>query len=489
MPSSFQLLRSVALLGALSGTVAQLMVSYHNNNKKFFHPTTSSSFQLVKLGNVNVTFLDKTNLLGYDGQDMAQLGKYRVETRLGMITHCNSANFNDVDGIIGFGWANQNRSAAILKTLTTKSRPHWDIVQREDFVPMPRKFAFTADESIGELQLGGYEPDSVAEPMQMFPMAGYAYGVNVTSIKFGNVELLDFTNNHKAYVGEFDSGTTCLLIPNSTVNGTFKRNPFEVLLNEQNKGGTFPLVYTIGGKTFEIAYEECVEPADTAMILGDPWFRKWIVLHDLVDLKDKKMGLALRNPSYKLGIETDSSATLSERSQYRASKGRSQELAEFNPLSKVRAHRRITTAKSALTMGLYQGQAVDKVALESQSRVTYNIKLSIGTPPQPLQVIFDTGSFMLAVFADPAPEGMKPILDAQVGSYEGSESTWGQISQELSWRIRGLNRTALIGANLIFIALIVGAVFSLMNRRRSQDKYQELHQLEEMGVESDGWTE
>ena len=78
------------------------MGPYHNNKKKFFKPTDSSTFKLVKLGNVNVTFLDKTNLLGYDGQDMAKLGKYSVETRLGMITHCNSANFNDVDGIIGF---------------------------------------------------------------------------------------------------------------------------------------------------------------------------------------------------------------------------------------------------------------------------------------------------------------------------------------------------------------------------------------------------
>jgi hypothetical protein len=53
-----------------------------------------------------------------------------------MITHCNSANFNDVDGIIGFGWANQNRSAAILKTLTQDSRPHWDI-KRKSFPPRP----------------------------------------------------------------------------------------------------------------------------------------------------------------------------------------------------------------------------------------------------------------------------------------------------------------------------------------------------------------
>jgi len=67
-----------------------------------------------------------------------QLGKYSVETRLGMITHCNSANFNDVDGIIGFGWANQNRSAAILKTLTQDARPHWDITRLFPLPPFPQ---------------------------------------------------------------------------------------------------------------------------------------------------------------------------------------------------------------------------------------------------------------------------------------------------------------------------------------------------------------
>ena len=60
-------------------------------------------------------------------------------------------------------------------------------------------------------------------------------------------------------------------------------------------------------------------------------------------------------------------------------------------------------------------EPIDKVALQSQSRVTYNVKLSVGTPPQPLQVIFDTGSFMLAVFARPPPAGMEPIMDAEIG--------------------------------------------------------------------------
>jgi hypothetical protein len=42
-----------------------------------------------------------------------------------------------------------------------------------------------------------------------------------------------------------------------------------------------------------------VEPTDDTMIMGDPFFRKWVVLHDLTDLKHKKMGLAPRNPAYR----------------------------------------------------------------------------------------------------------------------------------------------------------------------------------------------
>jgi len=58
---------------ASADTASQLFGSYHNNKKLFFHPTESSTFKLVKLNNVNVTFLDKTNLLGYDGQDYAKV--------------------------------------------------------------------------------------------------------------------------------------------------------------------------------------------------------------------------------------------------------------------------------------------------------------------------------------------------------------------------------------------------------------------------------
>jgi hypothetical protein len=343
----------------------------------------------------------------------------------------------------------------------------------KNFVPMPRKFAFAANEEIGELQLGGFDRSSTVEDMQMFPMAGFAYGVNVTSIKFGGLELLDFDAGHDAYVGEFDSGTTCILLPNSTVNGTFQRSPFEKLLDAQNRGEAHPLVYTIGGKTFEIAYEECVEPASKAMILGDPWFRKWIVMHDLTDLKHKKMGLALRDPHYKLGVETDHLQLDGGASA--VTQGEKESLANFKPLSKVRAHRKVRPEKLTMTQAKYAGEHVDKVALHSQSRVTYNVKLSVGTRPQPLEVIFDTGSFMLAVFADQPPAGMKPILAAEVGADAGRRSAWAAATQELRWRLQGVDEGLLGVVNVALAGCCVLALAVVGRRwRRRREAYAEL---------------
>ena len=88
------------------------------------------------------------------------LDQMRVKTRLGFIQTCNSATFNHVDGILGFGWYGLNRSASLLKTLSQPSRPGWDLTQTRGFTPMPRKFAFLANETAGELQLGGYDPSA-----------------------------------------------------------------------------------------------------------------------------------------------------------------------------------------------------------------------------------------------------------------------------------------------------------------------------------------
>jgi hypothetical protein len=162
------------------------------------------------------------------------------------------AEFDDVDGILGFGWGGDFlKSAAILNTLSTSARPEWHIVQDKDYVPMPRMFAFTASDAGAELQLGGFDPDSILGTMHMAPMVGVTYSVNVSSIKYNGEELLSFSKEgpvippnphrkahdptkpyrpgpYKAYSGLFDSGTTCNLIPDSTVFGVFNESPYQV---------------------------------------------------------------------------------------------------------------------------------------------------------------------------------------------------------------------------------------------------------------------
>ena len=69
------------------------------------------------------------------------------------------------------GLDTRHRSKYHCFASTQDGRPHWNIKQPPDYHVMPRKFAFTATEELGELQLGGYDPASVAQPMQMFPMA------------------------------------------------------------------------------------------------------------------------------------------------------------------------------------------------------------------------------------------------------------------------------------------------------------------------------
>ena len=159
-----------------------------------------------------------------------------------------------MDGILGFGWGGDFlKSAAILNTLSTSARPEWHIVQDKDYVPMPRMFAFTASDAGAELQLGGYDPASILGTMHMAPMVGVTYSVNVSSIKYNGEELLIFSKEgpvippnphrtshdpskpyrpgpYKAYSGLFDSGTTCNLIPDSTVFGVFDESPYQVCM-------------------------------------------------------------------------------------------------------------------------------------------------------------------------------------------------------------------------------------------------------------------
>jgi len=84
------------------------------------------------------------------------------------------------------------------------------------------------------------------------------------------VELLQFKGqvpgkHAMGYISKFDSGTTCILMPNTTLDEQLDASPFETLLNLQLKGDKRSLFYTLVDENhravkMEIEYEHCVEP-------------------------------------------------------------------------------------------------------------------------------------------------------------------------------------------------------------------------------------
>ena len=291
---------------------------------RLFRPEESLTFQYIKAGGVDLHFLDHTHLSGFDGQDLVSIGPYTVETRLGMITRCNKPLCHRVDGIVGFGYLDHDRSPCLFKTLTQDARSDWGIEQPFEFRPMPRIFSLTAAGHQAELQLGGFDPDAIEGDISWIPMSKYQdYGASVVSVTYGDgedaVELLQFKGqeeNMKAgryktgYIGKFDSGTTCILMPNTTIGGQLAASPFQTLLDLQLKGVKRSLFYTFIDEhhrpvKMEIEYEHCVEPTSYRMILGDPFFKKFVVVHDMQDPAAKRMGLGIRKESYDLARDGD----------------------------------------------------------------------------------------------------------------------------------------------------------------------------------------
>ena len=249
-----------AHMKAATGTSQLFDEPYRPNESRHFDVEATSTFTSDTSKQFDLAYADGTELKGFNGFDVVQLGNFHGVAPFGVITDCNSPDFNGVDGILGFGlpkpgYEGSQLPRPILWALTDKG------VKESNAQELTRKFSFFSTDTAAELQLGGYDPATVTNLMLYTPsLSSTDFIVGVTSLTYGHpgkndhVELLKFTNPTG---GEYlpaimDSGTSCLVIPGDHMGGKLQNNPFDDFTQLWDEDTSFYI--TIGGRTFEIPY-------------------------------------------------------------------------------------------------------------------------------------------------------------------------------------------------------------------------------------------
>ena len=408
-------------------------------------------------------YADGSHLRGFTGDSLVGLGDYEAEAPFGVITDCNSPDFNGVDGILGFGLPHRSRNMPrpILFAIT-EANPD-----------LPRKFSFYSTDSEAEVVLGGYDPSSVSEDMWYIPaMATNDFIVGVTSLKFGDneassVELLKFKTEAGRKLGMpaiLDSGTSCLVIPGDHGGGALANVPWDDFAKHWKKHRNFYM--TIGQKTFTIPFKQwflapteqtCVQPAPEGMqglLVGDVFFREYVVEFDMTE-KRPILGIAPLNHFYKPATKN--------------------QLVEVD--SVVAPKSKLSIAKGAQVMFPAEHEdvlaAVDRIPIENSMGTQYFMDVTIGEPKQKFTVIFDTGSTVFGVFTykHKLPTEIKNALPGYYFSQDLKHAPVeamqrGATSQGAGWLgvygTSAMGRALLIGANAVMLV----AVAALVQRRR-----------------------
>jgi len=440
MRACFALLVACVLLGCSHA----FKIPFYPANSTYYIPQSSSSFSVVPKQAFFLGYADNTHLKGFQARDVVQLGDHFTYTKFGAITECNSPDFNGVSGILGFGLPTVQPAAPppsmsgglggmmgggmggsappvrlprpLLFSLTDP------VVKDNDRNKMlhRRAFSFLSTETAAEIQIGGYDPASVDGDMFITPSISMTDYVAVAmGLKFGNTDLVTFTSKDKRlqYLPAImDSGTSCLVMPSTTLGGILKESPFDkwkaMIKDTKNPAVKETFHLNIGGATFDIPYEtwflslsnqSCVQktpPGFSGILVGDVLFRRYVVMFDLTRFPEAVlMGIAKRKADYVPGTKhpvVKKVAAIKVSGQPKGSQG------------KVR----------------YKAPIADNtIPIFNKEETQYFINVSMGTPRQQFTVIFDTGSSVFGVFSqcdDKAPVLGRCMFGAQLPSYNVS---------------------------------------------------------------------
>jgi len=419
---------TLVTLFALCAVVTQsagFHTKYDPTSSRRFDAAASTSFTAHTELTFDLSYADSTQLHGFAAVDYVEMGQFRSRVPVGIITNCNSPDFNGVDGILGFGCEkhSQNLPTPLFWAMTDPQNMHSNARH------MQRKFSFFSTQHEAELQLGGYDPDTVEGDLYFSPtLAPTDFILDVSSLTFGTdeasaVELLNFSPlASSSYLPAImDSGTSCLVIPGNTMDGTLSDSPFALFAQNWAKGKSFWI--TISGKKFEIPFESwflmdsnetCVQETPAQMnglLVGDVFFRSWLVLFDMTTENHPLLGIGKLNTNYApVKTATSGFYTL-----------------EQSPVTKMPVRR--GTQSLAMMTGVQSTSSteVDQIPVFNKKGTQYFVDLKMGTPPQPFTVIFDTGSSVFGVFVKPSslPASVRAtlpaadLLEVSASSYPG----------------------------------------------------------------------
>jgi len=404
-----------------------------------------------------------------------QLGDYKCSAPFGVITDCNSPDFNGVDGILGFGLPKAGQEGRelphpLLFAMTDQQN------KNSNARDLTRKFSFFSTDTDAEVQLGGYDPATTVGEMWYTPcLSQNDFIVGVTSVKFGHKfdqaeELIQFADSgDQPYLPAImDSGTSCLVIPGDRLGGKLTNVPFNDFTNKWEEGKSFWL--GIGGRQWRVPFsswflartnQTCVQPSPAGMqglLIGDVFFRSYMVEFDMTQREKPIIGIAPLNTAYQ-AVQRPELGTFE---LHHAPMGKLQLLRGEETMFPAEHTQRLTQ--------------VDQIPIFNKKGTQYFMDVGVGTPRQPFTVIFDTGSAVFGVFVrkHDLPMSIRAQLpDSIIG---GDPFLLEQTSVRVQPASTGLDKllgihgsgvSGMAAALVMLNVAAMGVVMMLVRRRRA----------------------